>query len=200
MGILFWLLFIPLVSAAPVNQAPFPNMPFKEFSSFIEQNFSSSISLTSVLIMLFSLTENVQLLSLHGQQQKKKFPGERSTSTTSWIMALACSLRKRLEDHGDHILDENDLPVDQDDNQVTTTVAKKLDSFAKFLKLHPFNNAGHFTGKLNPISHKDIQPVHIICPDAVVCETKACKPCSLPMSSKIRDIPFVTSINGLLQE
>ena len=196
LGIVLALLLLPSVSAAPVNERPFPQIPFKEFSAFIEQNFSSSISLTSVLVMLFSITGNVQLLSLHGRQQKKRFKEERSTSASSWIRALACPLRKQLEKNGDYLLDEDDLSVCQDDEQITVAVAMKLDHLAKLLKLYPYNKAGRFTGKLKPISHKDIQPIHIICPDAVVCETMTCKPHSLLMSTKIRDIPLVTLIKN----
>ena len=48
--------FIPLVSAAPQTQ-PFPNVPFKVFSTFVEKTFSSQVSLATVLLVLFSLTE-----------------------------------------------------------------------------------------------------------------------------------------------
>ncbi|KAF8344786.1 hypothetical protein F5887DRAFT_885727 [Amanita rubescens] len=194
--LLSMLLFIPWVSAAPVNERPFPDISFKEFSTFIEQNFNSSISLTSVLVILFSITENVQLLSLHGRQQKKQFDGEKSTFATSWIRALARPLWKRLEYDGSHLLKEEDLPVNQNDEQITISVASKLDQLAKLLDLFPYNNAGRFTGKLKPVSHKDVQPIYIICPDAVVCETIKCKPRSLPMSTKIRDIPLVILIKG----
>ena len=188
------LLFIPFVSAAQVDERPFPDVPFRVFSTFIEQNFTSTILLTSVLVILFSITENVQLLSLHGRQQKKKFKEERSTTATSWIKALARPLRERLEKTDDYLMDEQDLPVNKDDEQITVAVAIQLDKLAKLLKLHPYNKSGQFTGKLKPISHKDIQPVHVICPDAVVCQTNTCRPRSLLMSTKIRDIPLVTLI------
>jgi hypothetical protein len=191
LGVLALLSFLPMTSATPINDRPFPDIPFRVFSTFIEQNFSSSISLTSVLVILFSITENMQLLSLHGCQQKKIFQQERSTSATSWIKALAHPLRKRLENNDDYLLD---LPGGQDDEQITVAVAMKLDGLAKLLKLTPYNKSGKFTGQLKPISHKDIQPIHVICPDAVVCETTTCKPHSLLMSTKIRDIPLVTLI------
>jgi hypothetical protein len=196
LSMLTLLSLLPMVSGAPVNERPFPNIPFKEFSAFIEQNFSSSISLTSVLVILFSITEKVQLLSLHGCQQKGRYKGERSTIVTSWIRALAHQLRQRLEDDDDYLLNEDDLPASQDDEQITVSVALKLDQLAKLLNLYPYNNKGQFTGKLKPVSQKEIQPIHVICPDAVVCETIKCLPCSLPMSTKIRDIPLVTLIKG----
>src|SRR5258708_39781518 len=108
----------------------------------------------------------------------------------------ACPLRKRLETNDDYLLHDNDLPASQDEEQITIAVATKLDHLAKSLKLHHYNKVGQFTGKLKTISHKDIHPIHIICPDAVVCETVSCKPWSLLMSTKIRDIPLVTLIKG----
>ena len=58
------LAFVPLVSAAPKTQ-PFPNLPFKVFSGFVEQTFGPDISLATVLLLLFTMTENPELLSLH---------------------------------------------------------------------------------------------------------------------------------------
>ncbi|KAF8341700.1 hypothetical protein F5887DRAFT_1062457 [Amanita rubescens] len=175
--ILAMLLCLPMVSAAtPGKERSFPDIQFKDFCAFIEQNFSSSISLTSVLVILFSITENVQLLSLHGRQQKKKFDGERSTT--------------RLEKNDSHLLK---IPATQND-QITADVAITLDKLVKLLRLYPYDKSGKFTGKMKPISHKDIQPVHVICPDSVVCETMTCKPHALIMSTKIRDIPLVTLI------
>jgi hypothetical protein len=71
------LSFVPTVSASG-KEVPFPDIPFKEFSDFILDNFSSRISLSSVLVILFSITENTELFSLHAHQQKGKYKGERS--------------------------------------------------------------------------------------------------------------------------
>jgi hypothetical protein len=74
---------IPGVVASGLHESPFPDITFKEFSDFIQLNFNSTISLSSVLVILFSLTENTQLLSLHGCQQKKRYKEEKSTSATA---------------------------------------------------------------------------------------------------------------------
>ena len=167
----------------------FPDIAFQDFSDFIRLNFNSEITLSSVL-------ENVQLLSLHGCQQKKKYEGERSTSATAWIRVLARSLRKKLESDNTTILSESDVTDGMGDGQLTIAVAMKLDAMAKLLGLEPYNKARKYTGKLKPVSHKAIQPVHIICPDAVVCKTMSCKPRSLVMTAKPSDIPFVTLIKN----
>jgi hypothetical protein len=193
---LFLLSCIPGVTAAGLNESPFPDITFQEFSEFVKLNFSSTISLSSVLLMLLSLTENVQLLSIHGRQQRKKFTGERSTTSTAWIRVLARSLRQRLESDYESVLSKDDIPDGMQEEQITIAVAMKLDSMAKLLKLCPYNKTGKFTGKLKPVSHKAIEPIHVVCPDAVVCQTMTCKPRSLLMTTKPRDIPHVTLIKG----
>jgi hypothetical protein len=47
------------------------------------ENFKSSISLASLLFMVFSLTENPELLTLHARQQKARFEGEHSITATA---------------------------------------------------------------------------------------------------------------------
>jgi hypothetical protein len=66
------LAMLPVTSASSVG-APFPDIPFKSFSQFISQNFSSKISLSTVLVIMFSLTENPDLLNLHARQQYIRF-------------------------------------------------------------------------------------------------------------------------------
>jgi hypothetical protein len=50
--------------AMPAGENPFPDIAFKDFSQFIGQHFISKISLFTVLVILFSLTENPELLNL----------------------------------------------------------------------------------------------------------------------------------------
>ena len=189
----FMFSFIPTVLARG-KERPFPDLSFREFSDFILENFSSRISLSTVLIILFSITENTQLLSLHAHQQKARYKEERSTTSTAWIRALTHPLRKRIEQNGQHILKHHDSDPDMTDEQLTIAVAMRVDGLSKLLKLYPYDEAGQFTGKLNPVCHQDIEPIHVICPDAVVCETTTCKPCSLIMTTKPRDIPYTTLI------
>ena len=53
------LALIPVTYAMPAGESPFPDITFKEFSQFIGQHFSSKISLSTVLVIMFSLTENL---------------------------------------------------------------------------------------------------------------------------------------------
>ena len=185
-----FLLFasIPRVAASGLTESPFPDISFQQFSDFVMQNFNSTISLSSVLVILFSLTENVQLLRLHRRQQVKKYPGENSTKVSAWIRVLSRSLRQKLEEPEDrYLLREDDMPLGKHEEQITIALAKMLDSLAKLLQLHR---------KLKPVSHKAIEPILVICPDVSVCQTQKCNPRSLVMSTKQRDIPYATLIKG----
>ena len=65
------------------------------------------------------------------------------------------------------------------EDQMFVALGSKLDLFAKMLQLHPIDKDGKFKGKMKPISHDELKPVIMICPDAVECETMTCNPQSL---------------------
>jgi len=62
------LLFLCPGAFAMQKEHAFPDVTFKAFNAFIEQNFSSKITLTTVLMLLFTITENTDLLNLHQRQ------------------------------------------------------------------------------------------------------------------------------------
>ena len=62
------------------------------------------------------------------------------------------------------------------------------------LNLTPYDDQDAYMGKLLPISHKAIQPVHMICPGSLVCGTATCRPRSLVQATWKCDIPSVTLI------
>jgi hypothetical protein len=190
-----WMLQVMPVVAAKTEQ-PFPDIPFQTFCQFIEKNFNSGISLSTVLMILFSLTENTTLLSLHARQQSPMCRGEISSITTGWMKCLSRSILQRVANK-EGILSVDEVH-DDDKEQTVTKISLMLYSFAKLLKLHPFNRKGKFTGKLKPVSHDDISPVHVICPDSVVCETLSCNPRALLQNTKPRDIPLVTLIKNFV--
>ena len=78
------------------TQDPFPEVTFKVFSEFVTQNFSSRVSLATVLLVLFSLTENPDLLNLHSWQKKSYVQGEKKQTTSGWMKSLARALEERL--------------------------------------------------------------------------------------------------------
>ena len=85
---------IPVVSATPNHEA-LTNITFREFSGFVEDNFSSTVSLATVLVMLFTISDNSDLLNLHSRMQHPKM-GERGQTITGWMKALARALGEKL--------------------------------------------------------------------------------------------------------
>ena len=190
-----WLCIIsaclPMVAA---TEQPFPSIPFATFSQFIQQNFSSNISLATVLMLLFSMTENVSLLSLHCRQQNASCRGENSTQASGWIKALSRAMQSKVGEN--QLQNFIEIPGDPTDEHTTTSLAMKLDSLAKLLKLYPCSKNGKFKGMMKPVADNETQAVHILCPDSAVCETLSCKPRSLLQRTKARDIPMVTLIKN----
>ena len=68
--LLLGLVFIPYVMASP-QSGHFPSIAFKDFSDFILGNFGPTISLPTVIMLLLSMTNNTELLSLHFKQNQK---------------------------------------------------------------------------------------------------------------------------------
>ena len=183
--------------ASPVHAArtetPFPDISFSAFNQIIESAFGSHISLATVLTLLFTITENVDLLNLHFQQQHPEFQGENKTQTTGWLIALSRALIDRLGSTASSLYDdEEEYTLTQHDK--VKLVARKLNDMAVNLNLTPYDDQDGYMGKLLPISHKAIQPVHMICPESLVCGTATCKPRSLVQDTRKRDIPSVTLI------
>lgn len=192
-SIVFWaiaaLAFLQQ-AAASQEMMQFPDIAFGKFSQFIQEHFDSGISLASVLCILFSITENPELLALHARQQKSRYKGENSITVTAWIKCLSWSIQDKL---GAQLLNESNNA--SSDYQVTT-LGMRLDEMAKLLKLHPASKSGKVKQKFKPISYQAIEGIHLICPDVFECETLSCKPYSLQQVTKIRDIPLVTLIKG----
>src|SRR5277367_3657870 len=101
------------------------------------------------------------------------FQEEHATKMTAWIKALAKGVKSCLPGDATKIFKKKDRPESDDD--LVTSLAVILDGLAKTLKLSPFDDDDEFTGKLQPVSQY-IQPVHVICPNAVVCLSAQCKP------------------------
>ena len=77
------LSFVPGVHAAITDQTPFPKISFQQFSNFINGNFSPNISLATVLLLLFSLIKNPELLNLHAQQVHPVYCTEKKIQASS---------------------------------------------------------------------------------------------------------------------
>src|ERR1700683_1918259 len=88
--------YLPRVFAAP-DHNPFSDITFQAFSQFVEQNFSSKVSLATVLVVLFTTTSSPDLFNLHARQQNTMH-GEHGQTISGWMKALACALEEKLGD------------------------------------------------------------------------------------------------------
>ena len=82
-------LFLISRVAAQGEESPFPGISFKLFSSFVRENFNSEITALQVLLVLFTITDNPNLLNLHARQQNPEYPDECASSDSGWIRGLA---------------------------------------------------------------------------------------------------------------
>jgi hypothetical protein len=196
------LIFLALLYGCPGVTAmsdgqPFPQITFKAFNNFVVENFSSQISLTTVLLVLFSLTENSDLLNLHACQKNPYLPGEKAQTASGWMKSLARALNEHLGDNAKALFKTRELPQSFEHDELTIPVCIKLDKMADALKLKPtFSNSGKMKHKLSSVSHQEIAAVHVICPTSVECEDTKCSPHALHQDTRLRDIPHVTLIKG----
>jgi CxC5 like cysteine cluster associated with KDZ transposases len=177
------------------GQDSFPDITFKTFSDFILCHFNDQISLATVLTILFSVTNNPDLLNLHARQQNPKVIGEVAQKRTGWMKTLSQTLEDKLGDMAKSLFQDAEYGQLSKD-QITNSISTKLDSLVKILDIYPFDERGHQVSKIRPISEKDVEPVQVICPASMECETKTCHSHALHQHTRERDISKVTLIKG----
>ena len=96
LGPLMALMFLCPGANALQNEQPFPGISFKVFNEFIAHNFSSKITLATVLMLLFTTVENTDVLNLHQHQQNPQLSDEKRVNLSSWLKSLACEVESRL--------------------------------------------------------------------------------------------------------
>ena len=132
------LCLLPEVHAATTNQTPFPNISFLHFSNFIQENFSSNISLASVLLVLFSLIENPDLLNLHARQAHPVYKHEKKILASSWLKSLSHAIETRLGTQVEQLFQTQQYMP----KTATRDIALKLHSFSELLHLTPYDTGG----------------------------------------------------------
>jgi hypothetical protein len=140
------------------------------------------------------MMENPELLPLHARQQNAVYPKEKTVQVSSWMKALSRTMQRQLEEEGRTLLKKTNQSLNED--QVVLSLGKKLDGLAKLLGLYPYNKKSIFKGQLKAVSHSKIQPVLVICPDSVVCQSLNCNPRSLKQNTRDKAIPLVDLIKG----
>jgi hypothetical protein len=193
--ILAFLSALP-VSAAMASQQPFPNITFAAFNAFVVGNFNPDVSLATVLLVLFTMTENSDLLNLHARHKNPQCMGEEKRVSSGWIKALARGLDDRLKANTNQLFKNNELPINFTQDNLVQVLITKLDELMDVLELNPFSKSGRLKKELKTISHNEIAAVHVICPISMQCEDVNCDPRALQQSTRYRDIPKVTLIKG----
>ena len=145
-------------------------------SDLVSQHFSSHISLATVLLVFFSLTETLIFLNLHSCHKTSLLDGKNKQSTTGWIKALACALTGRLGKATKTLFKHNTLSQDQNIDSGTDPVASKLDLMAETLDLIPVysKTLPRVKHKLMTVSHQKITAIHVICPSIMECNEPHC--------------------------
>ena len=194
--LLFLIIFCPGVHAAAM-ESPFPDISFEIFSTFVQSTFSSKISLSTVLMMLFTVTENTDLLNLHARQQNPQFSFEQKRDSSTWMNCLAHAIQKHThEKRLKTLFKKKEIPIELIGIESREIISIKLDSFANMLGLNPFGSNGQLIRKLQPVSDNDIQPILVLCPKSYECMDGKCKPRCLLLQTRQSQIPEVTLIKG----
>jgi len=150
------LLLCPGVQAA-ATESPFPDISFNVFNSFVQSTFSSKFSLSTVLVLLFSITENTDLLNLHACQQNPQFSYENKRESSPWMNSLARAIQRQITERKlKTLFKKKELPENLIGEESKEAMSAKLNSFANLLGLNPFGSNGKLIQKLAPISNADI--------------------------------------------
>src|ERR1700679_766733 len=136
-GIFIWASLLPMVVAMPEEHG-IPDLTFKAFNEFIKANFSSKVSLATVLLVLFTMTENPDLLNLHARQKHPSCPGEYKVKASGWIKALALALQNRLGDTQGTLFKKEENVRNTPNRELITPLALKLDAMADLLNLSSY--------------------------------------------------------------
>jgi uncharacterized Zn finger protein (UPF0148 family) len=191
-----FLYLCPGVHAAGVESA-FPNISFEIFSTFIQSTFSPKISLSTVLMLLFTLNQNTDLLNLHAHNQNPHFKYEQKCSSSTWMNALSQAIQQKTNQKKmKSLFTKDERPSDLTGSEARELLSIKLDSFANLLGLNPFGEDGKLIQKIYPISNDEIQPILVLCPTSYVCMDGECEAHSLLMLTCLNQVPEVTLVKG----
>ncbi|KAF8870855.1 hypothetical protein BD779DRAFT_1454802, partial [Infundibulicybe gibba] len=139
--ILALMFIIPGVNAASVQDS-FPDVTFKAFNQFVNANFDDKISLATVLMVLFTMTDNTDLLNLHARQKHPTCDGEYASNTTGWIKSLARRIKAQLQGNTKILFTKFQLAQCTKEDDIITSLASKLDVLAEVLDLTPYDTHG----------------------------------------------------------
>ncbi|KAJ8701364.1 hypothetical protein PTI98_000160 [Pleurotus ostreatus] len=210
LSVLFLLGLLPCATAAPLED-PFPDIRFADFAKVIKLTFGENISLATVLMLLFSITTNTDILNLHGQQRAVS---SNNQVVTSWMAAFVCAIKDKLQ------VDVSDVPGDSDDDDagagnVDSDSGSSEDNMdasdnnsnsGSDISFWPATTTNRVLQRARPpyllcrkllsISTSSIWPIIIITPPVMGCSTAGCHGHGLTQYLCERDISKVTLLHG----
>ncbi len=197
LSVLLFLLFCPGVQAA-APELSFSDVSFDIFNIFIQSTFSSKISLSTVLMLLFTITGNTDLLNLHARQQNSQFSYEQKRDSSPWMNSLARAIQRQTNKRKlKTLFKKKEISEDLMGEESKEMLSIKLNSFANLLGLNSFGPNGELIQKLAPVSNHDIQPILVLCPTSYECMDIECQSRSLLLWTRQQQIPEVTLIKGI---
>jgi uncharacterized C2H2 Zn-finger protein len=181
------------VAAAPIHDT-FPNISFQTFAKLVSENFHTDIPLATILALLSTLTENIDLLNLHNRQQYALTLDE--NKSLGWLLTLTRLLGNHLgDDAWNMFLTYAEQQYQYSEQTKTSIIAKKLKKF--ITALFPISTTSNLS-IIHSVSHQAIQPIHIITPNINACPGQNCNKRSLVVAASWRDIPKVTLIKSTI--
>jgi hypothetical protein len=105
-------------------------------------------------------------------------------------------LKDKLGNTANSLLQRSEQSSQLSHDHTITAIATKLNALSKLLKLTLYDEDGTLVAQLKPVSEKSIEPVLLICPITMECETSTCNPQSLVHDTHHRDLPRVTLIKN----
>ena len=134
--ILLVLANLPMVLALQESSG-FPDIPFKVFSECVQGTLGPTVTLSTVLLLVFSVLENPELFSLHARQQCPRYEGENRSTASGWMKHMARALQDQLADDSQQLFQKHDIGRDMTNDQVLTVISIKLIAFAQVLRRFP---------------------------------------------------------------
>ena len=100
----------------------------------------------------------------------------RGKKASGWLLILAHILCAKFhEPTQDTLFTPAQQHLVLSDQQKHKIIAEKLVDFADSLSLNPYNENGHFSAPLQPVSHHSIYPIYVITPNTSTCVTPSCQ-------------------------
>lgn len=93
------------------------------------------MTLAQALLVLFTITDNIDLLSLHACQQNPQHREETCASNSGWIKCLAQELQENLGDNSARLFKKKEM-INMEQQEIVNSISRKLDDLSKLLLLY----------------------------------------------------------------